>query len=91
MPDQIIDAEMAKAIQIDALRKMPLVAWIVLWDPPDYRGKFMARLVAADASVYVLLADTLAELHAQLPPGLVRSPRFPCDPPEMLEGWFSTP
>jgi hypothetical protein len=31
----------------------------------------------------VLLADTLAGLQAQLPPGLVRSGRQPVDPPEV--------
>ena len=34
-------------------------------------------------------ADTLAELQAMLPPGLVQSPRQPIDPPEVMEIWFS--
>jgi hypothetical protein len=36
----------------------------------------------------VLVADTLAEIHAQLPPRLVRAGRQPADPPEVVEIWF---
>jgi hypothetical protein len=36
-----------------------------------------------------MVADTLAELQAMLPPGLARSPRQPVDPPEVVEIWFS--
>ena len=32
--DQIIDAAMAGALQADAIRKHPLVAWIVTRDRP---------------------------------------------------------
>jgi hypothetical protein len=37
---------------------------------------------------YVLLADTLEGLHAQLPSGMGWSDRQPADPPEALEFWF---
>jgi len=40
-------------------------------------------------TLYVLLADALAGLQAQLPIDLVRSDRQPADPPEVVEVWFS--
>jgi hypothetical protein len=40
-------------------------------------------------SPYLLLADSLAGIRDQLPPGLVRSERMPGDPPEVVEIWFA--
>ena len=37
----------------------------------------------------LLLAGTLAEIHAALPPHLMRSDRQPADPPEVVEVWFA--
>jgi hypothetical protein len=37
----------------------------------------------------VLVADTLAEIHARLPEGLARAERQPADPPEVVEIWFA--
>jgi hypothetical protein len=37
----------------------------------------------------VLLADTLGELQAMLPAGLVHSGRQPADLPEVVEIWFA--
>jgi hypothetical protein len=45
MADQIIDAAMALSLHTDACRVHPMVGWIVMRDPPDYPGKFTARLV----------------------------------------------
>jgi hypothetical protein len=70
MPFQIIDAVMARAIQEDTARTHPLFDWIVMRDVPKYLGAFVARLVADAPTSYALLGHTLAELQAQLPPGL---------------------
>ena len=86
--DQIIDEAMARSIQADAARTHPLLVWIVTHDEGTYRGRFIARLVTKAPTVYVLLADTLGELHAQLPPGTRWSDRQPADPPEVVEVWF---
>jgi hypothetical protein len=91
MPDQIIDAVMARSIQTDAVRTHPLAAWVIVRDQIDYPSDLVARLVTDQLTPYVLLADTLAGLHAQLPPGLVRSERQPSDPPEIVETWVATP
>ena len=48
----------------------------------------MARLLTNAPTPYVLLADTLGGLHAQLPPGVMWSDRQPGDPPEVVEIWF---
>jgi hypothetical protein len=56
MDDQIITGEMARALHADAMRANPLVGWIVMRDPPDLAGKFVARLATSTASPYVLVA-----------------------------------
>jgi hypothetical protein len=86
--DQIIDAVMARSIQADAARTHPLLAWIVMRDEETYPGQLVGRLVTDAMTPYVLLAETLGELHAQLPLGPLRSDRQPADPPEVLEIWF---
>jgi hypothetical protein len=86
--DQIIEAVMARALQADAVRMHPLLAWIVMRNQPEYPGEFVARLVTNAPTPYVLLADTLAGLQAQLPTDLVRSDRQPADPPKVVEIWF---
>jgi hypothetical protein len=86
--DQIVDEMMARYIQADAARKYPLLAWVVTRDEDTYGGQFVARLVTEAPTVYVLLAGTLGELHAELPPGTRWSDRRPADPPEVVEIWF---
>ena len=89
MEDQVVDAAMARALHADACRDHPVVGWVVTRDPPEHPGKVVARLVTEAPTPYVLLADTLAGLRAQLPPHLVRSERQPADPPEVAEIWFA--
>jgi hypothetical protein len=89
MPDQVIDATMARALHADACRDYALVAWVVMRDAPGYPDQFIARLATKRLSPYVLLADTLGGVQEQLPPGLVRSERQPADPPEVVEVWFA--
>ena len=89
MPDQIIDAREARAIQAKAGNGLDLFGWTILKDQPDHPGKIVARLATSAPTIYVMLADTLDELHAALPTGLVRSPREPNDLPEVVEIWFS--
>ena len=86
--DQVIDAAMARALHADACRNHPLVGWVVMRDPPEHPDKVTARLVTEAPIPYVLVADTLAEVHAQLPPYLTRAERQPGDPPEGVEIWF---
>jgi hypothetical protein len=80
MQYQIVDAVMARAIQADAARAHPLFAWIIMRDLPEYPGSLVARLVTETPTPYILLGHTLAEVQAQLPPGLERSDRQPADP-----------
>jgi hypothetical protein len=85
--DQIIDAVMARSIQTDAARTHPLLAWVVVRSVA-YPNQFAARLVTDALTPYVLLADTLGELRAKLPPGLVRSDYQPAVPGIVVEIWF---
>jgi hypothetical protein len=86
MPYQIIDAVMARAIQEDTAR------------PPAVRLDRYARCAEISRRVrgaprrrctgsYALLGH-LAELQAQLPPGLECVVRPPNDLPEVVEVWF---
>ena len=88
MPYQTLDAATAQAIQAETAQSHPLFAWIVMRDVPKYPGAFVARLVADAPTAYALLGHTLAELQAQLPPGLECVVRQPADPPEVVEVWF---
>jgi hypothetical protein len=83
--DQIIDALMACAIHADAARTHPLVGWIVMLGQPGYPDGMIARLLTQNPTPYVLRGHTLAEVQAQLPPGLTRTERQPSDPPEVVE------
>lgn len=69
---QVITPEMARAVHADAVRVHALVAWVV-WE--GEQGKLAARMVTGSPSIYVLVAETLGELRAMLPPGLERSER----------------
>ena len=88
MADQIVDAAMARGLHADACRSHALVGWVVMCDPPEHPDRVVARLVTETPSPYVLVADTLAEIHAQLPSPLARAGRQPADPPEVVEIWF---
>jgi hypothetical protein len=89
MPDQIVDAAMARALHADACRDHTLVAWVVMRDHPAYPDRFIARLVTTGPLPYVLIGDTLAGLQEQLPSGLVWSERQLVHPPEVMEVWFA--
>ncbi len=86
--DQVIDPVMARALQDDGIRGGALVGWVITQDPVAHSGRVAARLLTSRPTPYVLLADTLADLHAMLPPGLERSDRQRHDPPDVIEVWF---
>jgi hypothetical protein len=87
--DQIIDAAMARALHADACRVHALVGWVVMRDTPEYPDKVVARLVTDVPSPYLLMSDTLAEIHAKLPLPLARKARQPVDPPAVVEIWVA--
>ncbi len=79
---------MAAALYTDLSRAHPLVGWAVMDDVPEYAGKLVARLITVTPSKYALVADSLAELRAQLSPGLDRLERQPGDPQNLAELWL---
>ena len=88
--DQAIDAAGARALHADACRDSPLVAWVIWYDHPAYPERYTARLVTTQEPLpYLLVADTLAGIQEQLPPGLVRYGRQPVDSPEVVELWVA--
>jgi hypothetical protein len=69
--------------------------WTVYEHPRDYPDQYVARRFEVGAGRAVpsptndmFVADTLAELHALLPPGLFRMPRFEGDSPSIVECWL---
>ena len=65
--------------------------WVIVRDQTNHAGDLVARLVSDQIAPYVLPADTLAALHAQLPPGMIHSERQPSDPPEVVATWVPAP
>jgi hypothetical protein len=59
------------------------------WKLLKVPAAFVARLVTATASPYVLTGETLADVQAALPPGLKRADRTPADFPHVVEIWFA--
>ena len=90
MSDRVIDAADARAIDLKVRRDNPLVGWVVSKEDPDHPGKMVARLVTGTSAPFTLVADTLAELRAQLPPDLEHLKPQPSDPPNIVEIWFAT-
>jgi len=89
MLDQIVTAETAQELHGEALRTRGMAVWIVMQDQPAYPGKLIARLATMDPTPYVMVADTLGEMRAALPPGMSRSDRTPADPAGLVELWSS--
>jgi len=89
MLDQIITAEIARQLHNEAMRTRGMAVWTVMEDQAAYPGKLMARLATTETTPYVLLADTIVEMRAALPPGLHRSDRTPADPDGLVELWSS--
>jgi hypothetical protein len=87
MPDQVIDRATAAGLLADACRDHPLAGFVVVRDQPG-PGEFIARLVTDAPTSYILRAQTLADLRAQLPPGLECSERQSSEPPDFVEIWF---
>lgn len=87
MGDRILTAEVAQALQRESEQEGELLAWIITGGA----GEVMARPVTSGrgALPYVLVADTLEALQAQIPAGLVRATETPMDPDRVLEVWYA--
>ena len=90
MPDRNITAAVAQTLQEEAHDERGVLIWIVMEGGGGHPEKFAARPVQSGAGALhcVLVADTLEELRAQLPSGLVRSERQPADAPGVVEVWY---
>jgi hypothetical protein len=89
MKDRILTADTAQALQSESDRAGELLTWVVM-DAED-SAEVIGRPIASGRGALpcVLVATTLAELHALLPVGLTRSPRQAADPPGVVEIWYS--
>jgi len=67
--------------------------WTLYDHPRDHPDAFVARrhIIVAGATAPtpdMFVADSLAELRALLPPGLVCVPRSALDEPSIVESWL---
>lgn len=87
MADQVITPKLAIALHQRALEQSNRPRWEITEDGPGLAGVLLARLITDHATQYVLIASSLEDLRAKLPPGLARADRPPTDPPDVLEVW----
>ena len=69
--DLLIDAAMARSVHADAARSHVLFA--CHHDSPRYPSRFVARFATDHPTIYTMVADSLAEIQAMLPPDLAQS------------------
>jgi hypothetical protein len=63
--------------------------WIVYEGPPDFPDQYVARRCRSYvATGEYIVGDTLADLRAKLPPGLIRLERSVLDDPLVRESWI---
>lgn len=66
-----------------------LPIYTVYFDTKDYPGRYVVRLFATDKpTTWARSAETLDEVRALIPPGLVRLLRHPDDEPTIVEVWL---
>lgn len=69
-----------------------LPMWTITANPSDCPGRYVARLhltlPAPVVTNQAMVADTLHELRAMLPPGLICFQRDPSDDPVIVETWL---
>jgi hypothetical protein len=73
--------------------KQVLDLWTVYFNPRDYPGKYVARRFVvgakgARATNDVFVEDSLIEIHALLPYGLLQCGRHETDDPCIIEVWL---
>lgn len=73
--------------QIKAAAKVPLIC--VYDNPADYPGKYVARLWDLQQPTgFVVVADSLEEVRAAIPDGMVQLARLGKDDPVIVETWI---
>jgi hypothetical protein len=89
MHDEIITPDMAVALHQRALECSDMAVWVISEDEPEHPGVPVARLITDGATPYVMVASSLPELRAMLPPGLKPRARQAVDPDDVVEVWSS--
>jgi hypothetical protein len=74
-------------------RDLPMHLWVIYDHPRDFPDRFVARKHhvvpgASGPTLEILTADTLDDLRAKLPAGLVLLSRHPMDDPVIVETWL---
>jgi hypothetical protein len=66
-----------------------LSMWVVFEEPPDFPNQYVARCYRnyAETGEFVV-ADTLVDVRAKLPPGLMKLERSAKDDPIVRESWI---
>ena len=90
--DTILTQDQAEAVHHDGYARGFMVMWTVTWNTRDYPRKAAVRpQYIGKGGVHmlqaVLLADSLDEVRAQLPHGLMKLERSPYDDARIVEIW----
>ena len=89
--DRVLTPEEADNFQAEAQAADELLIWTVYLHPIDYPGQCIARPHGSKIDVpfkVVLRADTIEQLRASIPRGLICLGRDPDDDPKIVESWI---
>ncbi len=89
MPDRVLTAEAAHALQDESDRHGELLTWAVMQTKDNARVVACPIAEVRGALKGALVAATLEEMHAQLPKGLARASQQSAAPIGLLEVWYS--
>ena len=83
----IMKSSKTKSTKVD--QDDDLSMWIVYEDTPEFPNQYVARRYVLDVQTedYVV-GDTLNDVRAELPPGLMRLERSVHDHPQVRESWI---
>jgi hypothetical protein len=66
-----------------------LSMWVIYEDTPEFPNQYVARCYRLDvATGDFVVGDTMNDVRAKLPPGLMRLERSAHDHPQVRESWI---
>lgn len=66
-----------------------MIIWTIYKHPSDYPGKYVARqFLYGEPGAIFLVADTLKQIRAKIPPEMLKLPRDINDDPVIVESYI---
>lgn len=77
-------------LRFQSLKGRDIVFWTVYDNPTDFPGKFICRphSISRGTFAHHMIGDTIEEVRAKIPRGLIQMPRRLTDDPKIVEIWF---